>query len=145
MYHSVIYDSMKHESFKKASPGIQLKNILVVDDSQLIRLRLKELFIDSGLNGTIWEAGDINEAITAFKHAMPEIVILDLRLKNENGMTLIEPLKKINPNVKIIMLTNFPDEFYRTKCFEIGADYFFSKLSETEQALDTCLWLASGK
>jgi DNA-binding NarL/FixJ family response regulator len=135
---------MKSGSEAASPSGVILKDILVVDDSRLIRSRLKDLLLDSELKCTIWEAGNIKEALTAFNEAMPGIAILDLRLKNENGMALIEPLKKINPDVTIIMLTNFPDEFYRKKCFELGADYFFSKISETELALDTCLTIASG-
>jgi DNA-binding NarL/FixJ family response regulator len=135
---------MKNETDRIPSAGSDLTDILVVDDSQLIRQRLKELLVDSDLRCNIWEAGDIKEAVHAFERAMPGIAILDLRLKNENGMALIKPLKKIRPDVKIIMLTNFPDDFYRDKCLELGADYFFSKISETALALETCLRIASG-
>jgi DNA-binding NarL/FixJ family response regulator len=135
--------TMKNEPEGTYSTDRRISNILVVDDSQLIRIRLKELLLESGINGRVWEAGNCSEAVSVFRHANADLVLLDLRLKNENGLTLIRPFKEINPEVKIVMLTNFPDELYRKKSFELGADFFFSKLTETEQALDTCLWIAS--
>lgn len=134
---------MKNEPESAKVPHKRIINILIVDDSQLIRLRLKELLLESVINGRVWEAGSCSEAMSVFRSSFADLVLLDLRLRGENGLTLIRPFKVINPEVKIVMLTNFPDELYRNKSIELGADFFFSKLTETELALDTCLWLAS--
>lgn len=112
--------------------------ILIVDDSSLIRVRLRDLISDSGIEVNISEAADTVDAIEKFRNFRPRVVILDIQLSPGNGITLIEPFKSLNPGVCIIMLTNFPDEIYLRRCKSLGADYFFSKSTDTELVVEKC-------
>jgi len=112
--------------------------ILIVEDSAQICRKLKGLLKESGIKSTISEAGNSIEALTSFKENLPSVVILDLQLNTENGIHLIRPFKRLNENVTIIILTNYPDDHYRKKCIENGADFFFSKYNETDQAIGIC-------
>lgn len=113
-------------------------HILIVDDSPFYSRMFMELLAESGVNCSISEAANSIEALTKFKEFSPGIVILDLKLNNETGIHLIRPFKRINEKLILIVLTNYPDEHYMKKCIENGADFFFSKYSGTEAAVEIC-------
>ena len=58
------------------------------------------------------------------------MVTLDIRLAGGNGIKVLERIKKEQPSSAVIMLTNYPYPQYREKCRQLGADYFFDKVTE---------------
>jgi len=104
--------------------------ILIVDDSELIRQRLVELISEFEEIKNVDLAGNAEEAYAACSESYPDVIILDIHLPGENGIKILEKIRKKNKVVKIIILTNFPYPQYRKKCMELGADYFVDKTNE---------------
>ncbi|MCJ7691548.1 MAG: response regulator transcription factor [Clostridiaceae bacterium] len=101
--------------------------ILIVDDSELIRERLVSMLTINKNIETVGQAGNSIEAMAYFKKYSPEMLLLDIHLPGENGITFLEKIKKISPETTVIMITNYAYPQYRKKCMELGADYFFEK------------------
>jgi len=112
--------------------------LLIVDDSDLIRERLITLFKNNENISTILQAKNSSEAYDLFNSFSPDIVILDIRIPGDNGIVVLEKLKKINHTVKVIMLTSYPYEQYRRKSMELGADYFFEKSGDMNRIIEVC-------
>lgn len=110
-----------------------MMKILVVDDSQIVRDRLVSL-IDS-IEGVdiVAQAEDGPSAITTYGDLKPNVIILDIRMRETNGIELLKKFKSKRSDPKVIMLTNFPYPQYRRKCFEEGADYFLDKSTEFDE------------
>lgn len=106
--------------------------ILIVDDSKLIRERLVSMLITNKHTETVEQASNSIEAMAYFKKYSPEIIILDIRLPGENGITFLEKIKKLSPETTVIMLTNYMYPQYRKKCMQLGADYFLDKSNGIE-------------
>lgn len=106
--------------------------VLLVDDSDIIRDRLKLMLKQIPGNIIISEAKNAGEAIKKMRNKKSDIIILDIKMPGENGVELLEKLKRDNQTVKIIILTNYPYPQYRKKCLELGAEYFLSKSTEFE-------------
>ena len=70
------------------------------------------------------------------------MVILDIRLIGKDGVNVLERIKKERPPPVVIMLTNYPDPLYRKKCRELGAEYFFDKVTEIESFIKVLRTLA---
>ena len=104
--------------------------ILIVDDSELIRQRLVDVIQDMEQAEIIGLAGNAEEAYHYFNGSSPDVCILDIHLPGENGIKILDKIKRKNKEVKIIILTNFPYPQYRKKCIELGADYFVDKSEE---------------
>ncbi|MCH7732545.1 MAG: response regulator transcription factor [Candidatus Marinimicrobia bacterium] len=104
--------------------------ILVADDSQLIRDRLKKVI--SKINGVthIYQAANTTEALNIFRNSHPNVVILDISMPDTSGIDVLEIVKEENPLTKVIMLTNYPSQQFRTVCSNLGADFFFVKSDE---------------
>lgn len=108
-------------------------NILVVDDSRIVRDRLVSLLDTMEGVDVVEQAADERSAILTNINLKPNVIILDIRMGETNGIQLLKKLKDTSPDRKIIMLTNFPYPQYRKKCLEEGADYFLDKSTEFDE------------
>ena len=103
---------------------LQKQRILVVDDEQAMRELLKDLFEDAGYEVSVAANGQ------SMKRALEEkacaLVILDLRLKGEDGLVLARELRQAS-SIPIMMLTGKGDETDRILGLELAADDYLMK------------------
>jgi two-component system, chemotaxis family, chemotaxis protein CheY len=83
---------------------IMPKRLLVVDDSSFMRNRIKEA-LDGGGMTIVGEAKDGDEAITLFRELKPDLVTLDVTMRNTDGFTAAETILKEDPTAKLVLLT----------------------------------------
>ncbi len=119
--------------------------VFIADDSQVIRERLSALLSDIEGIEVIGEAKDGLEGRDAILEQKPDVVIVDLRMPWQNGLDMLRDIKESNPDIKVIILTNYPYPQYRRRCMEEGADYFFNKSSEFEKVPEVLAKLISAK
>jgi DNA-binding NarL/FixJ family response regulator len=106
---------------------------MIVDDSLIIRKRLINILLEVSNTLEILQAENAEFALSKFKSEKPEIVILDIALPDMSGILVLKAMKRIFPETKILMLTNFPTEQFKEACLKLGADYFLSKSDEFEK------------
>ncbi|GAC17660.1 LytR/AlgR family response regulator transcription factor [Paraglaciecola arctica] len=98
---------------------------LLVDDERLARQELRELLAEFSDVRIIGEAKNLTEAVDLIKDKKPDIVFLDIQLRQENGFDLLE---KVVHNFNLIFVTAF-DEF-AIRAFEINAlDYLLKPVN----------------
>jgi len=117
--------------------GKSKKRVLIVDDSEPIRERLRVLLCESPYIQIVGQARNGREARDALKQCRPDTVILDIRLPDSSGIALLKEIKIQFPDTAVIMLTNFDYAQYRQQCRELGADSFLNKTLEFEKIVDT--------
>lgn len=120
-------------------------NILIVDDSGPLRTRLAELIREIRGITKIQEAENGRQALDAISEHHPDVVILDIRMPNGNGVEVLKKVRENLSSIVFIMFTNYPHDPYKKKCMELGADYFLEKSSETERILQIINELAETK
>lgn len=101
-----------------------MKNILVVDDEEKIRIVIKKYAEFEGYN--IVEAEDGMEAIDKFKQEDFDLVILDVMMPELDGFSTCKELKKIK-DVPVIMLSARGEEYDKIHGFELGIDDYVVK------------------
>ena len=116
--------------------------VLLVYDSDILRNHLITILSDLENVDIIGESVDTDSAIKDLKKKKPDLVILDIRMPGEGGIHVLKIAKEKYPGLKIVIFTNYPYPQYRTKCMELGADYFFDKSTETEKMIDEIKQLA---
>ncbi len=109
--------------------------VFLVDDSAVIRQRLKRLLADLKEIEVMGEAGDAAEATEAIHQGKPDVVLLDIHLLGGSGIEVLENVKKDKPAPAVIILTNYPYPQYRQKCLAAGADFFFVKSTEFDKVV----------
>ena len=113
-----------------------MTRVYIVDDSRLIRERLKEMLIDIAELSIIGESADPAEALVKIRESRPDAVILDIRLPGISGIELLKRIKWEQPGIQVIMLTNYAYPKYRDQSLAAGADYFFQKATEFDKIPD---------
>jgi DNA-binding NtrC family response regulator len=101
------------------------KKVLIVDDEYLIRYSLKKLIEREGY--AAFTAGTGHEALRLFEEQRPDIVILDIRLPDSNGLSLLKTIKESCPSVAMIMATGCPDVQSNVEAMKMGALAYLEK------------------
>jgi DNA-binding NarL/FixJ family response regulator len=82
------------------------------------------------------EARDAGEAIDAADAGAISVIVLDLHMPGEHGLTLLPRLRRAHARALVVVLTNDASPAHRRKCRERGADFFFDKSRDFERIAD---------
>lgn len=102
-------------------------NVLIVDDQELFRESL-ELILNAqpGLT-VVGAAASGNEAIKLTRELLPDVILMDIRMPEINGIECIKIIKNSYKQIKIIVLTTFDDDEYIYEALKNGTDGFLLK------------------
>ncbi len=107
--------------------------IVLADDHSLFRQGLKAVLEGTGEFEVVGEASDGLELVRILNQVDPYLVILDISMPNLRGIETIPEIKKIHPEVKILVVTMHNDKEYLFQAISRGADgYFLKKDAGTE-------------
>jgi len=101
------------------------KTILVVDDEEFIRLNLKRIFSEENYNVILDKTG--KDAIGTIKSNKIDIALLDVNLPDINGLDVLKSLKKIQPDLLVIMITGFASVEAAVNAIKLGAYDYIKK------------------
>ena len=107
--------------------------VFIADDSPKVVERLTDLLEQVGELEVIGHAADVREAAECIRRLRPDVVILDLRMTNGNGIDVLKTIKITRPETKVIIFSNFSDAQYRKRLLDTGADAFLDKSSDFNQ------------
>jgi len=99
--------------------------LLLVDDEKGITEALKTFFEARGFNVATAPSGE--DALNIVNKDKPDIVFLDIRMRGMSGLDVLEKIKKINKDIKVIMLTIMEDKEIVDKAAQLGADEYITK------------------
>ena len=108
--------------------------VLIVEDSTLIRKTLKECFFLRFPAIEIHEAGNGEEASQKLKILVPDLIFMDVKLPDVNGLSLAERVKALYPETIIAILTSYDLPEYREAAYQ-HADHFLIKNSATTSGI----------
>ena len=105
--------------------GNALLKLLIVDDHAAVRRTLRQSFDASGV--TILEAGSGEEAVKLFAAEHPDWVIMDARLPGMSGLQATQAIRHLDPEARIIAISQFTDAEYIDAVRRAGALEFVNK------------------
>ncbi|MFX3619226.1 MAG: response regulator [Sporolactobacillus sp.] len=110
-----------------------MTNILIVDDHLMMLLGLKELLekvTEFHIVATLSNTKEIEQYI---RSQQIDVLILDVRLKNQSGISVAKQMRKLFPQLKIIILSGYDYNEYSEAAETAGADAFVSKEESNEE------------
>lgn len=99
--------------------------VLVVDDQKGVRCLLEELFKKEGYEVNV--AVDGRDSIEKVKANTPDIVLMDMKMPNMNGLEASEEIIKYDRNIPIIMMTAYGEMEIVQKALEVGVKKYITK------------------
>ena len=107
--------------------------VLVADNSALVRERLVALVSELETIDLVGQAGDAGETLGCVNRFSPDVVILDSRTIDRNGLQVLKEIKAGKAAPVVIVLSTDPYPQYREMCRQLGADFFLDKDTEFDR------------
>ncbi|MFJ2281067.1 response regulator [Pseudomonas sp. NPDC087803] len=114
-------------------------NLLLVDDHSLIRAGVRALVLDIPGYAVVGEASDGSQLLEMVEQLTPDIVLLDISMKETGGLEALQRLKRVRPQSKVLILSMHTDPALIMQALESGAHGYLLKdttATELEHALE---------
>jgi DNA-binding NarL/FixJ family response regulator len=118
--------------------------VLIVDDDDLMRAGLKAVLSSDDEIDVMGEAGDGRTAIQQARAGRPDVVLMDVRMPDLDGISATRELLAVSPEIKVAILTTFERDEYIFGALSAGASGFLLKRTKPEELIAAIHTLAAG-
>ena len=101
--------------------------VIVVDDDQLVAISLKTILEADPSIDVVATGHNGKEAIALYKEYKPDVLLMDIRMEQMNGLEAAELILEEDKEARILILTTFSDDEYIVKALSIGAKGYILK------------------
>ena len=116
--------------------------IAIADDHKIFRDGIKMALSDKLDLKMLWEAEDGKDMMHKISIKMPDVLLMDIRMPEIDGINAIQIIRKEYEEIKIIVLTMYDDQQMISKMMEMGANAYLTKTTDPEEiyeAILTCM------
>jgi len=118
--------------------------VLVADDEHLMRAGLIELLTTDPEIEIVGQASTGREAVELARQLAPDVVLMDVRMPDLDGIAATRELSRTSPSVKVLMLTTFEQDDYVFGALRAGASGFLLKRTRPEDLIAAVHAIAAG-
>jgi DNA-binding NarL/FixJ family response regulator len=118
--------------------------VLLVDDDDLMRAGLKAVLSSDERVEVAGEAGNGRDAVEQVRVLRPDLVLMDVRMPDLDGIAATREVLAASPDVKVVILTTFEEDDYIFGALNAGASGFLLKRTAPEQLLEAIQTVAAG-
>jgi DNA-binding NarL/FixJ family response regulator len=118
--------------------------VLLVDDDDLMRAGLKAVLSTDETIEVVGEAGDGRSAIDEVRRRRPDVVLMDVRMPDLDGIAATSEILAASPEAKVAILTTFEQDDYIFGALSAGASGFLLKRTKPEELIAAIHALAAG-
>lgn len=119
--------------------------VLVVEDHPVVRLGLRTMLESDPGIAVVGLAASGREALAQIDSCQPHVVLIDLRMPEMDGIQAITELRAVQPDLKIVVLTNYHSDEDIFKAVRAGAMAYLLKSSSLEDVLNAIRAVHSGE
>ena len=120
-------------------------SVLLVDDDDLMRAGLRAVLSSDSVVEVVGEASTGRDAIAAARSSGPDVVLMDVRMPDLDGIAATRELALAAPEAKVVILTTFEQDDYIFGALQAGASGFLLKRASPEQLLAAIHAVAAGE
>jgi two-component system, NarL family, response regulator DevR len=119
--------------------------ILLVDDHEVVRMGLRTLLDRRAGFSVVAEAGTVAEAVSAARQSRPDVIVMDIRLPDGNGVEACREIRGEMPETKVIMLTSYADDEAVYGSIMAGASGYLLKQTRGQNLAEAIERVARGE
>ncbi len=118
--------------------------VLIVDDDDLMRAGLRGVLSNDEAIEVVGEAGDGRDAVYRTRLLQPDVVLMDVRMPDLDGIGATREVLAAFPEVKVVILTTFEQDDYIFGALNAGASGFLLKRTRPEELIAALHTIAAG-
>ncbi len=122
-----------------------MTSVFLVDDHQIVRRGVKDLIDTESDLEVVGEAGTVSQALARIPALHPDVVVLDVRLPDGNGIELCRELLDQHRELRCLILTSFTDEQAMLNAILAGASGYVVKDIDTVELIEAIREVGAGK
>jgi DNA-binding NarL/FixJ family response regulator len=108
---------------------------LIVDDHQIVRRGLKEVFADEFSELETGEAENSRAALELITTQDWDIVLLDINIPGRNGLEVLSEIKRLRPHTPVLVVSAYPEEEFAIRSLKLGASGYLNKGSVSDEVV----------
>jgi DNA-binding NarL/FixJ family response regulator len=118
--------------------------VLIVDDDELMRAGLRGVLSNDAAIEVVGEAGDGRDAVYRARLLKPDVVLMDVRMPDLDGISATRDVLAAFPDVKVVIVTTFEEDDYIFGALSAGASGFLLKRTRPEELVAAIHTIAAG-
>jgi len=118
--------------------------LLIADDHEIVRTGLANLVAGTDIE-IVGSTGDGEEVIRLAGSCAPDVVLLDVRLRQVDGLTVLSRLKQERPALPVLLFSGYDNPTYVARSVALGASGYLLKEANRNEIMDAIRAVASGR
>jgi len=123
-----------HDPVPDTDGGIR---VVIADDSEDVRFLLRLRFERHGEFRIVGEADNGRDAIDLVMKHQPDVIVLDLAMPHMDGLQAASEIRRLSPDMRIVILSGYGEEAMQNRALEAGADDYVTKAADFEHVVTT--------
>ena len=119
--------------------------VLLVDDEDIVRMGLRMVLGADPSIEVVGEAADGQQAVSAVGTSRPDLVLMDIRMPRQDGLTALREIRGQHPGLPVVMLTTFDTDEMVLTALRAGASGFLLKSTHPAQLIEAVHAAAAGR
>jgi DNA-binding NarL/FixJ family response regulator len=112
-----------------------MTRILIADDHELVRRGLRQTLTETFRELAVGEAADGGQALLAIEKEPWDLVLLDVNMPGRSGIEVLQDLKRLQPQLPVVVVSAYPEKDYAVRAFKLGAAGYVSKQGASSELI----------
>lgn len=119
--------------------------IIIADDHAVVRTGLKQIIEQDPFLSVVGEASSGFELLEKVQEGDFDVVLLDISMPGKDGLSTLMDLKRIKPNLPVLVFTVYPEDQYAIRLLKAGASGYLNKECEPEELIEAIHKVSVGR
>jgi two-component system, NarL family, invasion response regulator UvrY len=119
--------------------------VAIVDDHQIVRTGFRELLSEDSKISIAFEAASGDDALDKLRTVLCDVLLLDISLPGKSGVDVLRTVRQRHPDMKVLILSGFPEESYALAMIRNGANGYLCKDCDREELLRAIHMVSAGR
>jgi DNA-binding NarL/FixJ family response regulator len=122
-----------------------MAKVLIADDHALVRAGLRQYLQESSRFSDIAEAGSGMQVLDMLRADRIDLLILDINMPDRGGLDILKHVRASHPDVRVLVLSGYPERQYAVNVLKAGAGGYLSKDSSPDELLKAISTVLAGR